>query len=45
MNNTAVPQIAQMKWIVMFILKNVTFIPDLDSQTSSQRRVLVSLTK
>lgn len=26
MNNTAVPQIAQMKWIVMLILKNVTFI-------------------
>lgn len=31
MNNIAVPQIAQMKWIVMFILKNATFIPDLDS--------------
>lgn len=31
MNNPAVPQIAQMKWIVTLIFKNVTFIPTLDS--------------
>lgn len=30
MNNIVVPQIAQMKWIVRLILKNVTFIPPLD---------------
>lgn len=31
MNNSAVPQIAQMKWIVMLILQNATFIQALDS--------------